>query len=104
MDNETVDEEYIVARSDAIEAISQEFWRIIVEQYENDGFSEDDMLEIFAAIGLFSGQLMDQAFYANSTLPYQLFGTLSDIAHRSLYCYRYGINLDELEQAKQTAH
>lgn len=105
MDKDSVDEDYIAEREDKAHEFAHDMWGLISTHYEdNNGFTEEDMLEVFAGLGLFAGQAMDQAYYANKTLPCQLFGILSDIAHQSMYAYRYGIDLSELEAAKERSH
>ncbi len=65
-----------------------------------EDLSEDDLMDVFAALGVVTGGLMNEAFYCNYTLPYQLQGILSDFTYQTIYGNRYGLNMQELETAR----
>ena len=104
MDNEKPDEEYTDERKSKVQSIVDSFWDIVMQHYDSDDLSEEEMLDTFAAIGIIMGAGMAESFYMNITLPYQLFGVASDMAHQTVYTARYGLDLNELEHARQTSH
>ena len=71
----------------------------IGNQFGED-LSEDDLMDIFAALGVVTGGLMNESFYHNCTLPYQLQGILSDFTYQTIYSSRYGLDMQELETAR----
>ena len=104
MDKENVDEEYVDERKDKVQQIVDGFWQMVCNEYDADDLSEEEMLDTFAAIGIIAGAGMNEAFYMNITLPYQLFGVLSDMCFQTQYSARYGLDMDELENARQNTH
>ena len=103
MDNETEDEtdDYIEERRENAQELLDGFWSLVLNHYDTEDLSEEELMDVFAAIGMIAGAGMEQAFYCNPTLPYQLFGILSDFCHQMVYTSRYGVDLNELEEQRQ---
>jgi len=103
MDNEDIKDEEILEEFESQKNRVNELVDIIIGSIGNqfgEDLSEDDLMDIFAALGVVTGGLMNEAFYYNFTLPYQLQGILSDFTYQTIYSSRYGLNMQELENAR----
>ncbi len=98
-ENEEITEEEIETRRNRIDELRDIILKSIGDQFEDD-LNEDDLMDIFAALGVVTGVLMNEAFYCNCTLPYQLQGILSDFTYQTIYSSRYGLDMQELENAR----
>lgn len=98
---EKPDEEYIEERKDQVQIIVDSFWEVVCNQYGSEDLSEEEMMDVFGALGIIAGAAMNESFYMNPILPYQLFGILSDFTHQTIYSGRYGLDLHELEEQRQ---
>ena len=103
MDNEDIKDEEILeeyeSQKNRVNGLVDIILGSIGNQFGED-LSEDELMDIFAALGVVTGGLMNEAFYCNNTLPYQLQGILSDFTYQTIYSSRYGLNMQELEDAR----
>jgi len=99
IENEEITEEEIESRKNRVDELVDIMLGAIGSQFGED-LNEDDLMDIFAALGVVSGGCMNEAFYCNCTLPYQLQGILSDFTYQTIYSSRYGLNMQELEIAR----
>ena len=98
-ENEEPTEEEIESRRGRVDELVEIMLEAIGIQF-GDNLNEDDLMDIFAALGVVSGGCMNEAFYCDVTLPYQLQGILSDFTYQTIYSSRYGLNMQELENAR----
>ncbi len=96
---EQMTEEEVESQKNRVNGLVDIILGSIGNQFGED-LSEDDLMDIFAALGVVTGGLMNEAFYCNCTLPYQLQGILSDFTYQTIYSSRYGLNMQELEDAR----
>ncbi len=96
---EQMTEEEVESQKNRVNGLVDIILGSIGNQFGED-LSEDDLMDIFAALGVVTGGLMNEAFYCNCTLPYQLQGILSDFTYQTVYSNRYGLNMQELEDAR----
>jgi hypothetical protein len=88
-------------RKDRAQELLDGFWALVMSHYDTEDLSEEELLDVFASIGMIMGSGMDMAYSYNPTLPYQLFGVASDFCHQLLYSSRYGLDMNELENQRQ---
>ncbi len=100
IEDEEITEEEIDSQKNRVNGLADIILGSIGNQFGGEDLSEDDLMDIFAALGVVTGGLMNEAFYCNCTLPYQLQGILSDFTYQTIYSSRYGLNMQELEDAR----
>lgn len=97
--DEEMSEEEVENRKNRVDELVDIILGSIGNQFGED-LSEDDLMDIFAALGVVVGGCMNEAFYCNCTLPYQLQGILSDFTYQTIYSNRYGLDMQALENAR----
>jgi hypothetical protein len=103
MDNGQEDE-FSEDRKDQVQAIVDNFWEMVCREYDSEDLSEEEMMDIMGALGIIIGAGLNEAFYINPSLPYQLQGIVSDFTYQTQYSARYGIDFSELEESRQNTH
>jgi len=98
-EGEEITEEEIEGRKNRVDELVEVILGSIGSQYGED-LSEDDLMDIFAALGVVTGGCMNEAYYCNVTLPYQLQGIIQDFTFQTMYGARYGIDFNQLERAR----
>ncbi len=88
---------------DDVGELVEDLWVTITNKWGED-LSEEEMMNLFGALGIVAGMAMVECSMAGPVFPYQLQGMLNDYTYQSYYAGKYGINFQEVEYSVANPH